>query len=780
MGEEGKKTFLKFVMVLLACTLLLLVLMIPAVSADIDLEPTDINPYHYYKAGKGGGYFGDPWLNLTNGVRVQVRNYGSDEIAANSFNVSLYVNDTLIEEKIFDLPLRANTVKKIRFEMWKPAGGDNPLTWTDTAQGALGTYTDTSKTYTLKVVVDEAGVVAESNETNNNKSVSQLVVWNGYTADHPLENYKHGTVKGGIIYTTGDGTYTSQALNEYGDYVITNYNLQIPCTVKHARLYFYYTWAKWVDDWNNYNTTYKCPKVKVTLKTPSGDVHELSMDKSYNDHKGDHGGWRMPWGTYAYDITTYVSESGTYVVNFTNLNPYVGQAGHDERFATVYAAAAPAILVVYENATMPEREYWINEGADVLLGGRSIKGGYLALGECLNNATFGGGIEKSRVKNATLAVVSPWGGNPEAGEENVLYFNGVELGRGSVYLCGHAACTQELNGISMTIGTSGTEIGINVTDVKSHLVASNNRVTQGGDESNSLMIANAFLVVEYKPLPDLNITDKSEEWVCLEAKTYNITYTVKNIGDKEAGASTTSIKIDGTEKTPDAVLELAPGASHTATLGPFTMSGDSDTIRVCADKDNAVSESDETNNCMENVFKAPPPSTTKTIPAGENGTVEGPPGSDTTVNVSALASGDVNVTVAYYSDNPHPGATKPDNMISKYIDISVDNADNVLWEMYVEMRYTDDEIAGMDESTLGLYHYKAGAWHRCSNTGVNESENYVWAKVKREECSGSPFASGGPSPPVPVPEYNIVGLIALIGVLSVLLAIVMAGSRRRK
>ena len=30
------------------------------------------------------------------------------------------------------------------------------------------------------------------------------------------------------------------------------------------------------------------------------------------------------------------------------------------------------------------------------------------------------------------------------------------------------------------------------------------------------------------------------------------------------------------------------------------------TIRVCADKDDAVDERDETNNCRENEFKCPP------------------------------------------------------------------------------------------------------------------------------------------------------------------------------
>jgi len=99
--------------------------------------------------------------------------------------------------------------------------------------------------------------------------------------------------------------------------------------------------------------------------------------------------------------------------------------------------------------------------------------------------------------------------------------------------------------------------------------------------------------------PDL-VVEKSEEWVSFGEKTYNITYTVKNQGGQAAGASTTSIKIDGTEVATDPVGILAPDESHTNTIGPFTMSGDSDTIRVCADIHTAVAESNEENNCLEN------------------------------------------------------------------------------------------------------------------------------------------------------------------------------------
>jgi len=106
---------------------------------------------------------------------------------------------------------------------------------------------------------------------------------------------------------------------------------------------------------------------------------------------------------------------------------------------------------------------------------------------------------------------------------------------------------------------------------------------------------------------DLVITKTSELWVVMEDKTYNIAYIVSNRGSGDASASTTSITIDGVNATTDAVPALSPGESHTAILGPFTMTGDSDTIEVCADVYDVVAESDEENNYKENIFEHPVP-----------------------------------------------------------------------------------------------------------------------------------------------------------------------------
>ncbi len=119
-----------------------------------------------------------------------------------------------------------------------------------------------------------------------------------------------------------------------------------------------------------------------------------------------------------------------------------------------------------------------------------------------------------------------------------------------------------------------------------------------GDETNNCL-ENVF---NYLKMPDLTVVEKTEEGVDLVNKTYNVIYTIKNIGNSEAEASSTSIIIDGFLVKTDSVGALAPGENRTKTLGSFTLTGDSDAIKVCVDKDGVVNETDEGNNCRENVF----------------------------------------------------------------------------------------------------------------------------------------------------------------------------------
>ena len=451
-----------------------------AAAADSDLIPTAIKPYHFewweqYNVAKG-----DPWFNLTNYVNVTVKNNGSGSAAG--FKVSLYADNELIGEKTISGLMPGGSTEE-KFE-WKPTG-QKSISWVDTPQGSKVTYTPTDRTYVLKAAVDEMNQVSEVNEANNNLTKSQKVVWNGYTGDQPLQNYISGSVKGGMLYTTGNGAY--QGVGSPGTKNGTNYNanysLVIPGTPNLSRLYIYYTWGQKPN---------LAPKIGVTLTSPSG-THALSLDKGYNDYKGEFGIWRYMWGVYAYNITGYVTGSGNYAVSITNLND-----GSDVNFATEYAFAAPAILSVYENGSMPLRDYWINEGADLLLGGRRGDGGYLAWSEAMNNATFPGNVNLNK---ATLGIVTPWA---DYAIDDEVYFNDLSLGRG-IYCGYNDACTQENGGLRMMLGT-GSQVSINASDVTSSLAASSNRVTQA-DDGDNMMPANAFLLVDSTGgLPDFSIS----------------------------------------------------------------------------------------------------------------------------------------------------------------------------------------------------------------------------------------------------------------------------------
>ena len=92
--------------------------------------------------------------------------------------------------------------------------------------------------------------------------------------------------------------------------------------------------------------------------------------------------------------------------------------------------------------------------------------------------------------------------------------------------------------------------------------------------------------------------------------TFSVTDTVQNAGTGEAGASTTRyyLSLDAVKSPGDMLLTgthsvpgLAPGASHTGTVTvtiPATTSPNSYFLLACADDLNAVTESNEGNNCI--------------------------------------------------------------------------------------------------------------------------------------------------------------------------------------
>jgi len=427
-----------------------------------DLIIGSMDAYHY-------NTYSPPWFNLSNEVDVVIKNAGNKD--AGAFNISLFADGEFIGKQEVS-SLEAGSSATVQFK-WIPIGED---CFRDCS------FAYSHKDYNLTGIADCDSDVDELNETNNNLTTVERACYNGYMADEPLETIAHGRLHGGLLFTTGDGTYGG--LYKPGDYRNTTYEITIPvnATVVLARLNVYYTWQ--------YATS--CPEMEVSITNETG-TYVVPLDKRYNDIKCQCPGasWVFPWGNYVFNITKYIQRSGIYTVTVKRAvwppNPN-------------FCIAAPGIEVLYEDETKPLIEYWIAEGADVLMGGRRGDGGHLSLEECINNATLevGGGedINLSKVRNATLGVVSLWAGSAwQPGQTNYLYFNDIELGCG-VYHGYSDTYSETIGGISMHIGSTNAQVGMNVTDVMDHLQASTNRVSQG-DDGDNMMPCNAFLFVEY-------------------------------------------------------------------------------------------------------------------------------------------------------------------------------------------------------------------------------------------------------------------------------------------
>ncbi|VUT27733.1 MAG: hypothetical protein SYNGOMJ08_00283 [Candidatus Syntrophoarchaeum sp. GoM_oil] len=508
----------------------------PTPKPDLIVTSIDPNPQH----SSGHRYL---FANETNTIRATIENIGGED--AGRFNVSFAIDGYYNEVRVNNLSAGLSTYVSI--DDYQPA-----------APGAIA----------VDVTADCNGEVTESDEINNATSEDMTVYNSGYkgkryTGGDDITTASSYTINGDLIYSIGNSTYQAGGGESYAVSWIAG-DLQVPsgATIADARLYLYYNWDKTLS-------------IMDYLKM-SFDGTLVSPDRIYTDRKS-YGGWDIPSGVVAYDVTALFNPSGNEAIVTSS---YSDPSKNPAYYGMLLA-------VVYEESGESEKMIWINEECDLLY----ANDGYgVSSEEATAYAPFAGTIDLSKVEKAKLITIVPAGDSGDT-NNNKLLFNGCEWG--NVYN-----------------GSGGHEISIDEQDVKACLGSDGNEAgiqSYIGDEQTKgdyMTAANAFLVVEYEEAaqPDLAITEKSEEWNDQVNKTYNITYTVKNIGDGDASESNTTITIDGVDVIEDPVPALAAGTSHTATLGPFTMSGDGDTVLACADNDNEIDESNEMNNCLENTF----------------------------------------------------------------------------------------------------------------------------------------------------------------------------------
>lgn len=166
---------------------------------------------------------------------------------------------------------------------------------------------------------------------------------NGYVADKPLELYSHDAIQGDIYYTIGNSYYSGKVYP--GEVYSVSYNVNLPegASVKFARLYVYWTWsAEGVEG--------RYPEIKLSF-----NGKEIEPEKEYSDRKG-WGIYNYPTGTWAYNVSSYVSGSGAFSTDIENIGPDASYVCFD----------GAGLLIVYTDPNGKYIEYWVSEGADEL------------------------------------------------------------------------------------------------------------------------------------------------------------------------------------------------------------------------------------------------------------------------------------------------------------------------------------------------------------------------------------------------------------------------------
>ena len=370
-------------------------------------------------------------------INAKIANIGTGNAAP--FNTTLYVDDVPKNTRqVSSLGAGSNTT--VSFQWNTPGVG----------------------TYTLKVKADTDDAISESDKTNNeNTTAANVVAKNGYFGDKPLTIYGHEKVKGDILYTIGNSTYSGELATD-GVYAVES-NITIPgeSAVKLARLYTYWSWS-------HEGTTGVNPEMEVKFE---GTI--ITSDKTYADRKG-FGTYDYPSGTYAYNVTSIVNTGKNYTTVVKNIG-----AGKN------FVMYGVGLLIVLEDASGQEIEYWIGEGADII---SSTATNGVTPEQATTWVDFDGLVDTGAVKNVTLLTVVP-GADKGDQNKNELIFN-----------------TESWIG-ALDAPSAQQQIAIDNREVGSYVQSSNN-MAGIRDNGDYMVASNAILVLKTKPqLPDLGSAD---------------------------------------------------------------------------------------------------------------------------------------------------------------------------------------------------------------------------------------------------------------------------------
>jgi len=295
-----------------------------------------------------------------------------------------------------------------------------------------------------------------------------------YTADKPLTTYASGTITGDMNYTIGNSSYSSKMWSNDTNNLYTVSITETTETVVLGRLYVYWTWS--------YLNDTKTGVDAVMNVTFNGNL--LALDDSYTDRKGS-GTYDYPSGTYAYNVTDYISTgTNTYAVKVNNTY------GSDVN--QTFNIQGVGLLTLDNESGEPTKFYWIAEGNDLTY----VKYDNTTTYSWKNNITPDDatalanftGVNATGVTSANLTTVVPSGGTPY----NRLYVNYFFNYWGIKYWDGLWNATPYAD-----LSWNKTDVKDNLKDGTNYVGFQNGLYTMLPDNSEGQMqAANAFLLVK--------------------------------------------------------------------------------------------------------------------------------------------------------------------------------------------------------------------------------------------------------------------------------------------
>ena len=247
---------------------------------------------------------------------------------------------------------------------------------------------------------------------------------------------------------------------------IHHINVPSGMTVEKARLYVY--WYDWSTE----------PGQLANLSVNFSGTTFTTPDAAYIDQKG-FAWYNYPKGTYAYNVTSLVTTgSNDYSVIVKNIDPT-----HSTNLL------GELLLVVYEDPSKNPNNYtqlWLMEGCDLLMGDDEF---CVTPEEATATVTFPGTINVANVTSAKLITVVAQG--MEYGSN--MLFNGNVIKTNAWNESSEA-------GPKTTTWVYGSRINVEVMNVTSNIVSSDNTVGFQDTGTKGMQASNAILIV-HKRVP---------------------------------------------------------------------------------------------------------------------------------------------------------------------------------------------------------------------------------------------------------------------------------------